>query len=452
MAAGEYCTLLVAPADKVAMPSAGELLAELETPDPGRKVAALKKIILLMLSGEDLPKTLMTVIRYCITVEDHDLQKLLMIYWEVARKYDAAGKLLPEMILVCNALRNNLIHPNEYIRGSTLRFLAKLREAEILGPLVPTVKSCLTHRHPYVRRNAVVALASVFAHFPDLAPDAPEDVQRLLEEETDAGARRNAFVMLFQAAQDKALLFLAKNLDRVVNFGDGFALVLLDLVRKVVRNDASTKAKFIRIVMSLLDSASAAVSYEAATTLVAMSAAPSAVRAAAGAWIKILNRESDNNVKLIVLDRLAALRRRHAKVLREFVMDILRALACPNVDIRRRTLDVAMDLVSPRNVEEVMGLLKKEIMSTGAGASGSNPDADDVRYRIMLITAIHACAVRFPDVAANVVHLLMDFLNGDGALTVVEFVREIVETYPDMRRGVIAKLRDVMPEDRKSVV
>ena len=30
-------------------------------------------------------------------------------------------------------------------------------------------------------------------------------------------------------------------------------------------------------------------------------------------------------------------------------------------------------------------------------------------------------------VAHNVVHLLMDFLSGDGALPVIEFVREIVE-------------------------
>ena len=60
------------------------------------------------------------------------------------------------MILVTNALRNNLLHPNEYIRGCTLRFLCKLREHEIVEPLVPAVKQCLTHRHPYVRRNAVL--------------------------------------------------------------------------------------------------------------------------------------------------------------------------------------------------------------------------------------------------------------------------------------------------------
>lgn len=41
---------------------------------------------------------------------------------------------------VCNALRNDLSHPNEYVRGCTLRFLCKLREPELLEPLVPTVK------------------------------------------------------------------------------------------------------------------------------------------------------------------------------------------------------------------------------------------------------------------------------------------------------------------------
>jgi len=66
-----------------------------------------------------------------------------------------------------------------------------------------------------------------------------------------------------------------------------------------------------------------------------------------------------------------------------------------------------------------------------------------VAYRGLLISAIHGCAVRFPEVASNVVQLLMDFLNGEGALSVIEFVREIVETFPDMRGTVLTKLRAV---------
>lgn len=120
------------------------------------------------------------------------------------------------------------------------------------------------------------------------------------------------------------------------------------------------------------------------------------------------------------------------------------ALATPNNDIRRRTLDVAMDLVSPRNVEEVMALLKKEIVAAQAAAKAegsSSGESDDSRYRAMLISAIHGCAVRFPEVAHNVVHLLMDFLGGDGALPVIEFVREIVEVRQGRRRRALARVR-----------
>lgn len=44
---------------------------------------------------------------------------------------------------------NDLQHPNEYIRGSTLRFLCKIKEAEILEPLVPSVRACLVNIQYY---------------------------------------------------------------------------------------------------------------------------------------------------------------------------------------------------------------------------------------------------------------------------------------------------------------
>lgn len=47
------------------------------------KIKALKQSILLILSGESLPRVLMSVIRFCSNADDHMLKKLLMLYWEV---------------------------------------------------------------------------------------------------------------------------------------------------------------------------------------------------------------------------------------------------------------------------------------------------------------------------------------------------------------------------------
>lgn len=68
--------------------------------------------------------------------------------------------------------------------------------------------------------------------------------------------------------------------------------------------------------------------YEAAGTLVTLSSAPTAIKAAASCYIELVVKESDNNVKLIVLDRLIAMKDMPAyeRVLQDLVMDVLRVL------------------------------------------------------------------------------------------------------------------------------
>jgi len=85
------------------------------------KIEALKKSIQLILAGERLPGLLMTVIRFVLPLQDHMVKKLLLIFWEIVPKTTPDGKLMQEMILVCDAYRKDLQHPNEFIRGSTLR-------------------------------------------------------------------------------------------------------------------------------------------------------------------------------------------------------------------------------------------------------------------------------------------------------------------------------------------
>ena len=84
------------------------------------------------------------------------------------------GRLLPEMILVCNFIRNDLQHPNEYVRGCTLRFVCKVKEMELIEPLTDSILTNLDNRHSYVRRNAILAVFTVFQRFPHLLPDGPE--------------------------------------------------------------------------------------------------------------------------------------------------------------------------------------------------------------------------------------------------------------------------------------
>mmetsp|Transcript_56256 Transcript_56256/g.85123 ORF Transcript_56256/g.85123 Transcript_56256/m.85123 type:complete len:963 (+) Transcript_56256:46-2934(+) len=450
-----YCTFTLA-SDVTAggLPSEEEIAKDLESSDNGVKKHALKAAIMAMLGGEAMPRILMQVIRFCINSDDKQLKKLCMLYWEVVPKYQeltgeelleqAAGnhvsrKLLPEMILVCNALMNDLNHPNEYVRGSMLRFLCKVKDEEILGPLIPSVKNCLTHRHSYVRKNAALAVFHAHKlHGEHLLPDASELIAQFLAAETDLASRRNAFLMLLHENEALAFEFLGQHMgDGMGKFGDGFCLLVLELTRRVCRRDPTQKSRFVRVLFQLLSSNSAAVSYEAAWTLVSLSSSPTAVRAAAVTYTNLLNGQTDNNIQLIVLERLETLQKKHSKIVQELLMDILRALSSPNPDICAKVLEVAMEAVTARNVHEVVTTLKRELQK-----ALQDDGEKSVGVRHLLVDSIHDCAKKFPQVAESVVGLLMELLSSADrtSLQVAMFVRAIIQEHPPLRPTLLPKL------------
>ncbi|KAG6488141.1 coatomer subunit beta-1-like [Zingiber officinale] len=445
------CSLLI-HFDKSSQAMANEIKEALEGNDVEAKIDALKKAIMLLLNGESLPQLFITIVRYVLPSEDHTVQKLLLLYLEIIDKTDARGRVLPEMILICQNLRNNLQHPNEYIRGVTLRFLCRLTEPEILEPLVPSVLTNLDHRHPFIRRHALLAIAAIY-RLPtgeQLLPDAPELIEKALSSEQDLSARRNAFLMLASCAQPRAVAYLLSQADHVANWGDLLHMAALDLIRKVCRANPGEKGKHIKIIISLLSCPSEAVVYECASTLVSLSSAPTAIRAAANTYCRLLQSQSDNNVKLIVLDRLNELKTSHREIMVEMIMDVLRALSSPNLDIKRKTLDITLELITSRNIDEVVLTLKKEVVKTQSTELDKNGE-----YRQMLVQAIHSCAIKFPQVASTVVHLLMDFLgdsNVASAIDVVLFVREIIETNHKLRVSVITRLLDTFYQIRAARV
>ncbi|XP_071452661.1 coatomer subunit beta [Hetaerina americana] len=438
-------TLINLPTDSEP-PNELQLKIDLEKGDAKTKIEALKKTINMIVSGERLPGILMTIIRFVLPLQDHTIKKLLLIFWEIVPKTTPDGKLMQEMILVCDAYRKDLQHPNEFIRGSTLRFLCKLKEPELLEPLMPAIRTCLDHRHSYVRRNAVLAIFTIYRNFEFLIPDAPELIATFLEGEEDMSCKRNAFLMLLHADQERALSYLASCLDQVTSFGDILQLVIVELIYKVCHANPSERSRFIRCIYNLLNSTSQAVRYEAAGTLVTLSNAPTAIKAAASCYIELIVKESDNNVKLIVLDRLIALKEHpsHERVLQDLVMDILRVLASPDLEVRKKTLNLAMELVSSRNIEEMVLVLKKEVAKTHNVVEHE----DTGKYRQLLVRTLHSCCIKFPDVAGTVIPVLIEFLSDSNELAatdVLVFVREAIQKFETLRPLIIERLLDAFP-------
>ncbi|KAF8323804.1 Coatomer, beta subunit [Clavulina sp. PMI_390] len=432
------------------MPSTQELRQLLERGSDEVKMDTLRRIITATLNGSPQPLLLIPIIQNILPSKSKPLKKLLHTYWEVCPKYDDNGKLKQEMILVVNAIRNDLNHPNEYIRGATLRSVQKLKDAELLEPLIPLVRSCLEHRHSYVRKHAVFTVLAIYPQFESLIPDAPELLQVFLAAETDTTCIRDALVFLANCALPKAVEKLLSAVDQIPSWDEQLQLATIEIIRKDSLNDSPNRPKYIRIVSELLESPAHSVKYDAATTLTSLTQNPAAVKAAATCLIDLAVKESDNNVKLIVLDRLESLRNKHEHVLDPLVLDLLRILSSPDMEVRKKCLHLALAMVTSRNVEDVVGLLKKQLTRTLDADYEKNPE-----YRQLLIQSIHIVAVKFSEVAANVVLALMDFLgdtSNPSAVDVIAFVREVVQKFPDLRTSINQHLLQTMNQIKSGKV
>ncbi|KAG6485206.1 hypothetical protein ZIOFF_053739 [Zingiber officinale] len=446
----EKSSTLLIHFDKVSAAMANEIKEALNANDVEAKIDAMKKAVMLLLNGETLPQLFITIVRYVLPSEDHTVQKLLILYLEIIDKTNARGRVVPEMILICQNLRNNLQHPNEYIHGVTLRFLCRLSEPEILDPLVPSVLSNLEHRHPFVRRHALLAISAIYRLPGQAGEQLIPDAWSLSRRRSPRSRTLLPAATVSSCSLRRAVAYRLSQADHVPDWGELHQMTALDLIRKACRSNPAEKGKYINIIISLLNSPSAAVVYESSGTLVSLSSAPTAIRAAANTYCQLLLSQSDNNVKLIVLDRLNELKSSHREIMVDLVMDVLRALSSPNLDITRKTLDITLELITSRNVDEVVLLLKKEVVKTQSTELEKNGD-----YRQMLVQAIHSCAIKFPEVASTVVHLLMDFLgdtNVASAVDVVLFVREIIEANPKLRVSIITKLLDTFYQIRAARV
>ncbi|CAB4255039.1 similar to Saccharomyces cerevisiae YDR238C SEC26 Essential beta-coat protein of the COPI coatomer, involved in ER-to-Golgi protein trafficking and maintenance of normal ER morphology [Maudiozyma barnettii] len=417
-----------------------ELQKALEKGSEDEKVAAMKHILVMMLDGNPLPELLMHIIRFVMPSKNKKLKKLLYFYWEIVPKMDEEGKLRHEMILVCNAIQHDLQHPNEYIRGNTLRFLTKLNEPELLEQMVPSVLTCLEYRHAYVRKYAILAVQSIYNVSEHLIPDAKDIVYKFLEDEMDPICKRNAFVGVAELDRESALKYLEENIVNIEKIDPLLQSVFVEFIRKDANLTPSLKDQYVALLLELLNATTYDdVVLETALALTLLTPNTTILNASVSKLTDLADRVSDNNVKLIVLDRVQDINNNNPGTLEERTLDILRLLNSEDLDVRSKALDISLDLISSRNAEDVIQLLKKELQITVT----NNEKENAMKYRQLLIKAIRSIAIKFSEMAESVISLLLEFiseLNSVATCGVISFVKDVIEKYPQQRSVILTQL------------
>ncbi|CAG9475751.1 coatamer protein, beta subunit, putative [Plasmodium vivax] len=473
------CTLYICT-DNCETASNSEIQKKLESQNVEKKIEGMEHLIFNIIQGEPCGNLLMCVIRFIVPHKDHRLKKLTHIFFEVVDKCKSDGSLKEEMLLVCNALRNDIISPNEYVRGSTLRLLSKIKNLKIIEPLIEAITKNLSHRHSYVRKNAISCIHTIIKeHGGDVIPNSVKEVEKILFLENDISTKRSALSMLIDVDPMTTLKYILSLNDQLYDTADVILLEVIHLFKKLYiphvfdssflligdedeegeaeeeeeedksggyqsdgeidlfayllsgeeaplqqggapvgkrtihttgmnqalgshllsgsnplggtphRSNESSggmlnvlseeiqfrknklcesdysqyKSNVVKILLNMMSkNVSNSVLYEGACCLLYMSSSEVSIKTASECFIKLLINQHDNNIKLIVIDRLYYIMCKWKKVLESYVMDLLRALNFPSRDIKVKILNLVLHILSSRNVHLVLGVLKKELL------------------------------------------------------------------------------------------
>lgn len=425
---------------------------------------SIEELLQNVLDGEKFPPNLMMSVinRYQMNRfvgehggQDKGIKKLLYILWECLPKRGPDGKFLDKMVMVCGAFDKDLKHPNQYICGAVLRTLSKTREPEVIRELVHSIEKCLEWSHAYQRKNAVLAIARIYKNFPDLNPSAPKLISEYLLKENDDECKRAALQALLEIAPEEAQSYLHScNIPDIHCMNASIQLLFVELIQRLYKKDSEESQTYLLILNSLIKSSSSpSVRYQAAAALTKFTRDPESIKIAAACFIDICAKDSDNNVKLIALDKLISLRKINSaeRILRNSIMDILYILSsATDLELNEKILSLSLDLISPLNVGGVTIALKHEIKKM-QDVNILSSQKDTVKYRRLLVDTVHKIADKFPNaiVENEMLDTLFDLLNcnsiGDKTLLrLIMLLRTFMTKNPSNRGSVLIKVQDCL--------
>lgn len=353
------------------VPSKADILKNLASKDLKEKERALNFLIVNIINDVYYEQNIMAIINHVLPFQSKSvaLKKLVLVYWEVIQKRRHNGVVLDEFLLVCNNLRNDLNHANEFVVGATLKLIGRIAIPEIIDSLlVPIYENGLRHIEPFVRRNAVECLFDLYLKFgEEVVHDLDEKMLEILAKESDTNTKRNALMLLFRVNPSAAVDYVSRALaaEGLESFSDIIQLVVVKNLFELCKKDPASKSKYLRLVLEFLASPFNSVQFEIANSVADFSASPNVIAACVHQLIRILQEIPDVSIKLIILQKLFFFKSLSAKYLDAAVPELLKLLETENTEVRIKTLKLVQNYITQGNIDDFLRRLKLLLQAAG---------------------------------------------------------------------------------------
>lgn len=357
-------SIYVRPLEGREIPSKQDIIKGISSKDLREKEKSFNFLIINIINDTYYEQNIMLIINHILPSQSKSvlLKKLVLIYWEIIQKKKHNGVVLDEFILVCNNLRNDLNHSNEFIVGATLKLISRIAISEIIDSLiVPIYENGLKHIEAFVRRNAVECLFELYTKFgEEVIHDLDEKMIEILSKESDINTKRNAIMLLFKVNHISAVdyVYSAIKADGIESFVDIIQLVIVKNLFDLCKKDLTHKQKYLKLILEFITSPFNSVLFEIGNSIADYSSNSNVISSSVSQMVKILQDIPDVSIKLIILQKLFFFKGLSAKYVNNAVPECLKLLETENTEVRIKIIKLIQSYINQANIDEFMTKLK----------------------------------------------------------------------------------------------
>ena len=410
-----------------------KLQSKLDSDDHMQRESAVKHVISLMRSGEDV-KMLFSSMLSCVRTSDLSLKKLIYLYL-----VNYAETVPEEAIMAVNTFIQDSNDLNPLIRALAVKTMCRIRLQNVAEYMITPLKKALKDNDPYVRKTAAFGIVKLYEIIPDDVENANlfDDLKSLLQDDNPMVISNTIAALLEINEKRKPPIFVLESstvnliLNALNDSSEWCQTVFLDTLSKYVpKGDESTylidrlipflKNTNVSVVVSAFKCIFLYMKYDKRkTNEIFLTIIPP--------LISVIS-SSDFEIQYVLLRTLSLFVQKYPNALRHQIKIFFCKYNEPSY-VKMEKLDIIVSICVERNVALVLNELSEYCNSV------------DVLFVKKSIKCIGKIAIKIPDAAKKCVDILVSLISGKADYAIEESlcaVCDILRKYPGNFESVLS--------------
>ena len=174
------------------------------TQNPKKCCTLITKLLFLLIKGENFTSTEVTDVFFGVTklFQSHDVNLRRMMYLFIKEVAETCNP--DDVIIVTSSLTKDMNTGEDLYRANSMRVLAKIIDATMLGAIERYLKQAIVDRNAFVASSALMAGLNLFATCPEVVRRWINEVQEAVNSSSDM-VQYHALSLLYKIKQHDRL-------------------------------------------------------------------------------------------------------------------------------------------------------------------------------------------------------------------------------------------------------